>query len=169
MEFPSIIFINIINNNNNNYDNNTNETDPKNNLLQLFTEFKQENNTDDDTNTPLENEKILNFLIKLPPPAIDLEFRSLCTNENDEDGVLLLRCLLVWLAYQIETGSNFEILQAYLHRILVIYLDLMIKNENIKNEIEYVKNIHEKSSKKFRNIIQKNLCLLKMLANIPIS
>ena len=64
------------------------------------------------------------FLYSLPPSALDTEMRSLCSYDEDEEGVQLIAVLLLWFAQQFDSGSNFEILQAYLHRVMSIYSEL---------------------------------------------
>jgi hypothetical protein len=110
---------------------------------------------------------ILEYLKGIPPPAIDLEFRALCTHENDEEGLDLLRCFLIWMSKSLKSGMNFEILQAYLHRLLSIYAELILKQPLLSIEVEKVRLIHSESSNRFRHLIQSNLCLLKMLAGLP--
>lgn len=52
--------------------------------------------TDRDTSDQPDDEStegpILMYLKSLPPPAVDLEFRALCTHENDEEGISACPC-----------------------------------------------------------------------------
>lgn len=112
---------------------------------------------------------VMEYLKKLPPPAVDLEMRALCTYEEDEEGIELLRLLLQWLTKHITTGEDFEILQAYLHRTLTIYLHLIMKLPQLKKDLQALQQAHAVASDRFRHLVQKNLCLLKMMGNLPIA
>jgi hypothetical protein len=112
---------------------------------------------------------LMEYLKQLPPSAIDLEFRALYIYDGDEEGIMLLEQFLQWITIHIQSGENFEILQAYLYRMLIIYSDTIIKLSSFKLVLSKLYHIHYNSSIRFRNLIQKNLCLLKMLANLPIT
>ena len=112
---------------------------------------------------------LLDYLKKLPPPAVDLELRALCSYEQDEEGLDLLRCWITWLTAAVSTGDSFEVLQAYLHRTLTIYSELATNVPSIASGLARLSETNATASGRFREMIQKNLCLLKMMANIPIS
>lgn len=112
---------------------------------------------------------VMEYLKKLPPPAVDLEMRALCTYEEDAEGIELLSMLLRWLAVHIATGEDFEILQAYLHRALTIYLHLIMKLPQLTAELKALQAAHATANSRFRHLVQKNLCLLKMMGNLPIA
>ena len=110
--------------------------------------------------------KILNYLKSLTPPAVDIELRSLCRHENDEEGIMLLLCVIDWLQRNLVKGENFEILQAYLHRTLTIHSELLLKVPSLLHALKKLKDIHKSSCDRFRNIIQNNLCIVQMYSNI---
>lgn len=112
---------------------------------------------------------LLEYLKKLPPPAVDLEMRALCTHAEDEEGLELLRQLLVWLAAHIATGHDFEVLQAYLHHALSIYAPLITKAPVLSEVVAELRTVHQGANGRFRHLVQKNLCLLKMMGNLPIA
>lgn len=112
---------------------------------------------------------LLEYMKKLPPPAVDLELRALCTHDEDAEGVELLRQLLTWLAAHIATGRDFEVLQAYLHRALSIYAPLITKVPQLGGVLEGLRTAHQGANGRFRHLVQKNLCLLKMMGNLPIA
>ncbi len=112
---------------------------------------------------------VLEYLKKLPPPAVDLEMRALCTHDEDEEGRDLVRRLLAWLGRHIASGDNFEILQAYLHRMLAIHITMITKTPQLVQELRVLQGVHAKASNRFRHLVQKNLCLLKIMANLPIA
>ena len=62
----------------------------------------------------------------LPPPAVDLELRALCTHVEDEEGLALLHCLLEWMTRCIRTGRDFEVVEAYLHRTLLVHGEFIV-------------------------------------------
>ncbi len=111
---------------------------------------------------------LLEYLKSLGPPAVDLEIRALCAYEQDEKGVRLLLDWLRWLTEQVATRDSFEVLQAYLHRTLAIYSELVLKLPVLAQQLRLLTAASTSASDRFRGIIQKNLCLLKMMANIPV-
>jgi hypothetical protein len=111
---------------------------------------------------------LMNYLKKLPPPAVDLELRALCTHEGDEEGIQLLHALLLWLTRNAACGDNFEVLQAYIHRTLTIYMEMMIATPSLAAELVALKTAHAAANSRFRHLVQKNLCLLKLMGDLPI-
>ena len=114
-------------------------------------------------------EQVMSFLKQLPAPAVDLQLRALCTHAEDEDGVRLLRLLLRWLGLQARSGDNFELVQGYLHRTLVIYAELLTQVPALAGECVQLAQAHREASSRFRDLVQKNLCLLKIIGKIPIT
>ena len=101
---------------------------------------------------------------------MDVELRALCAHKDDEEGLSLLRCLFAWFARKLRSGLNFEVLQAYLHRTVTIYAELILQQAEpslLANELEAVRKAHNECSGRFRQLVQSNLCLLKMLAGLP--
>jgi len=113
-----------------------------------------------------EESAITEYLKSIAPPAVDAQLRALCTGHEDARGVDLIHCLLLWFAKQFRSGKDFEVLQAYLYRLLLIYSDTIIRVPDLNNAVSSVKDIHADSCKKFRHLIQSNLCVLKMMAQI---
>eukprot|EP00605_Chrysophyceae_sp_TOSAG23-4_P002689 GSChrysophyteH1.ASY1.ANO1.2966.1 assembled CDS len=109
----------------------------------------------------------LEYLKTLPPPAIDVEFRALCTHGEDEEGLKLLHCLLSWLAQRIASSLDFEVLEAYLHRTLLIYGEIIVTKPSLLAMTQEISRVHSAASMKLRDLVQGNLCLLKLLADLP--
>lgn len=110
--------------------------------------------------------RILNYLKSLTPPAVDIEIRSLCRHENDDDGITLLHCIIDWLQRNLQKGENFDVLQAYLHRTLTIHSEILLKVPSLISALTKLKNVHKSSCDRFRNIIQQNLCIVQLYSNI---
>ena len=108
------------------------------------------------------------YLKSIAPPAIDAEMRSICLHDSDEEGIEHLTTLLVWFARELQRGRNFEVLQAYLNRLLVVYAEVLLKLPVCREALLRLLKVHEESSARFRELIQRNLCLLKVLARLPI-
>lgn len=120
---------------------------------------------------------LMRYLKTIAPPAIDAEMRSICLHESDEEGIQYLLMLVQWFVKELSTGENFEILQAYLHRLLTIYMEPILKIDQqhaleavieLQQELLRLHKVHEDSNMRFRHLIQRNLCLLKVLARLPI-
>lgn len=113
------------------------------------------------------NSKLLEYLKTLPPPAVDLELRALCSGQEDEEGVALLGALLVWFTQRLRIGTDFEILEAYLHRTLLIHGSAVMDHPKLLPVASMVAQAHSSGAGKLRELVQSNLCMLKLLANIP--
>ncbi len=109
----------------------------------------------------------LEYLKTLAPPAVDVELRALCTHGEDEEGLKLLHCLLSWLAQRIISARDFEVLEAYLHRTLLIYGEIIVIKPSLLTLAQNISKAHTNSTSKLRSLVQGNLCLLKLLANLP--
>lgn len=130
----------------------------------MHAEDEMEQEEDDGT----QDGPILGYLKTIAPPAIDAEMRSLCLHDGDEEGIKFIRILLKWFKKKLASGNNFEVLQAYLHRMLTIYSEILIKIPEFALDVEELHRAHDACGLKFRHLIQKNLCLLKVLARMPI-
>lgn len=114
-----------------------------------------------------QEEALLTYLKTLSPAAFDAELRSLCLYDSDEEGLTYLAVLLQWMAVKLAKKTDFELLLAYLHRILIIYDSVIVKRKamfeaslDLLSEVQCVNSAH------FRRIIHSNLCLLKMVAKV---
>lgn len=131
-------------------------------LQELPTEDSGYFSAPDDAPSP-----ILDYLASIPPSAIDAEFRALCLNEEDDEGLGLLLRMLVFFTHQMQSGARFELLQAYLHRFVLIYTDFILPSPPLAAQLMRLRRVHALFTDKFRHILQSNLCLLKILARIP--
>ena len=111
---------------------------------------------------------LLDHLKSLPAPAIDLEFRSLCTREDDVEGLELLHTLLTWFTTVIVHGTDYELIQAYIARALSIYAEIILKSsQKFSKVLQLLLSRHQATHETFRNLMQSNLCLLKLLSGLP--
>lgn len=92
---------------------------------------------------------------------------SLCTHVDDELGIQYLHAMINMFLIELPSGNNFEALQAYLHRFLKIYGEILVKIPLLQRLVLELETIHEQCCNRFRNLLQKNLCLMKVLANLP--
>jgi len=110
---------------------------------------------------------ITEYFKSLPPPAVDVEVQALCLHENDEEGIYWLRCLFAWMTHELQSGRNFEVMQAYVFRSLHLYSEMLMKMPQLAKEVADLREVHLSGCHKFRDLVQSNLCLLKLFANIP--
>lgn len=114
------------------------------------------------------SDSLLEYMKGLPAPATDVELRSLCMFAEDSEGLQLLQVFLQWLTAQVSSGKDFELLQAYLHRTLTIYDQMLVDVPALAEQLQMLKKANEQASDRFRHLVQKNLCMLKVLANISV-
>lgn len=78
--------------------------------------------------------------------------------------------MILWFVDELKKGDNYEVLEAYLTRFLLIYSELIIEtikiNEIFQQNVTKLIQSHQQINHKFRNLIQSNLCILKMMAQI---
>jgi U3 small nucleolar RNA-associated protein 21 len=64
---------------------------------------------------------LLEYLKKCPASKVDVQFRSLCLGEFDEEGIKLIAIGLDFFTAEIARRTDFEALEAYLNRFLRIH------------------------------------------------
>lgn len=133
---------------------------------------------------PSSDSAVLAYLKTLSAPAVDVEINALCTNDIElqqhlDSGSTEAPALFLWLQWlgrSVANGHEFELLQAYLHRTLAVYSELVLKSpvalasgSTIVSDIAQLQTANDAMTNSFRTSIQRNLCMLKILANIPLS
>lgn len=113
--------------------------------------------------------KVLGYLKTLPPPAVDVELRALCTHQEDEEGLTLLRFLLSWFCQRMASGCDFELLEAYLHRTMLIHAEVIMKSAALAPLVAQLRQVHAEQSSRFRALVQGSMCRLKFLSNLPVA
>lgn len=103
---------------------------------------------------------------RMTPPTIDVEMRSLHRGADDSTGDELLYLMLQYFQKQLEDGTDFEVTQAYLHRFLTIYSNLIQQNARLAAAAATVSGVQLKASTKFRELINENLCILKFVGKL---
>jgi len=98
---------------------------------------------------------------------VDLEFRALCQHEKDEDGLKFLKFLFVWIGQQLQFATDFELLQAYLYRAVLIYSEILRTESQFADILKLISKEHDQKQETFRDLLKNNLCLLKLFAKIP--
>ena len=107
------------------------------------------------------------FLKKLTPSAVDVEFRALYQHSEDHLGIHLLQTLLSWFSHTLASAADFELLQAYLYRLLIIYTDVFIEMAAVfGSNISSLSRVHSNVGQSFRHLVQENICLLKLLSGV---
>lgn len=110
---------------------------------------------------------ILAHLMKLSPSAVDVEMRSLCMNDVDTEGLSFLRAMILMFTSELQSRRNFEVLEAYLNRFLTIHNEILGKEMTLTNDVTSLKSTHDLASNKFRHILERNVCILKVFAQLP--
>ena len=111
-------------------------------------------------------DSLITYLKTLSPPALDAEFRSLCLHEADEPGLELLLSLMTWLTSALASRADFELVVAYLYRLLLIYEFILCKDTRFKEALQAIRKAQDENSERIRGLIHSNLCLLKVFAKV---
>lgn len=73
---------------------------------------------------------------------------------------------LLALTCRIRSKKNFEVVQAYLHRFLKHYSDLIIATPDLRQASKLLRDEQEESSKRIKQLVQHSLCLVGYLSNL---
>mmetsp|Transcript_46017 Transcript_46017/g.59119 ORF Transcript_46017/g.59119 Transcript_46017/m.59119 type:complete len:1225 (+) Transcript_46017:40-3714(+) len=136
---------------------------------QLAEMLIQRNDQKGDNDNENENDEILIFMKSLSPSAVDAELSRLCRDEKDDQpGVLLLISFLKWIQYISQSNRDFDLLQAYLHRFLMLHSEVIATCDNVElpSIIHTLRDDHTKRSTRLRELVQQNLCLINFFSNI---
>lgn len=64
---------------------------------------------------------VTDLLKGMGPSSIDVAFRTLCHGVHDKEGLELLVLSCEWLTESLESRCDFDIINAYLHRFMIIH------------------------------------------------
>lgn len=68
---------------------------------------------------------VTELLKSMGPSGIDVAFRTLCQGRYDSEGLTLLMLACDWLVEALESRSEYEVVQAYLHRFMLVHGDIL--------------------------------------------
>lgn len=77
--------------------------------------------------------------------------------------------MVLWLGREVSSGRNFEVVQAYLFRFLTIYSEAVLQEPALLDDVTALRAVHAESAERFRTLVQSNMCLLKVMAHLPIA
>ncbi|CBJ32264.1 similar to WD repeat domain 36 [Ectocarpus siliculosus] len=109
---------------------------------------------------------VMTYLKTLAPPMVDVEMSLLCQGDWDEDGVHLVALAVQFLLGELRSKRNFEVVQAYLHRFLKHYADLIMTTPDLREASKALRDEQEDSSKRIKQLVQHSLCLVGYLSNL---
>ena len=89
------------------------------------------------------------------------------TSDVDVEGLQLLLRMLYLLSFTFQSAVCFELSQAYLHRLLVVYTDILIRDSQLRLAVQELSEIQALSCSKFRKLVHSSSCLVKLLAKLP--
>ena len=96
----------------------------------------------------------------MSPSAIDFEIQSLCLGVEDDDGARQVRLTLRWLLVELQAGSNFELIQAYLHRVIHVYKEILQEREELRQLVGQLHSVQAERWRKMRALMQHAQCLI---------
>lgn len=109
------------------------------------------------------------------PTAIDIAFQSICYGQHDlsDDTLHYLYLTILWLTEALKLKENYEVMNAYLYRVLYLHGTLITNHITTKKKKEdeacaslqlamkELRKEHHLSSKKLEKKCQYTLCLLR--------
>ena len=97
---------------------------------------------------------------RMSPSAVDFEIQSLCLGVEDDDGARQVRLVLKWLVIELKAGTNFEVVQAFLHRVIHVYKEVLQERDELRQLVAELHSIQEKRWLKMRQLMQNTQCLI---------
>ncbi|CAN0289190.1 unnamed protein product, partial [Scytosiphon promiscuus] len=74
---------------------------------------------------------VMAYLKTLAPPSVDVEMSLLCQGDWDEDGIRLIGLAIDFLLEELRSKRSFEVVQAYLHRFLKHYSEIIMTSPEL--------------------------------------
>eukprot|EP00752_Nemacystus_decipiens_P004264 g3895.t1 len=109
---------------------------------------------------------VMTYLKTLAPPMVDVDMSLLCQGDWDEEGVHLVGLTIKFLLEELRSKKNFEVVQAYLHRFLKHYTELIMTTPDLRQASKVLRDEQEESSKRIKQLVQHSLCLVGYLSNL---
>lgn len=115
------------------------------------------------------DETVTRHLASLGPPQVDLEMRALCLGSFDEEGLALLGLGLRYLTRMLRSRRHFEVVQAYLARLLRIYSPLLLEAPvaaALRGDVQALREAQAEANRDMRELVQHSLCLVSFFSNL---
>jgi len=111
-------------------------------------------------------DKVVEHLHTLTPSAVDFELRSMTLGTaEDDDGAHLLTIVLEWIHFELESRTNFELVQAILSRTLALHDEMIVARPKLQALVRKLMAAQESAWKGLRGLIQHSLCLLSFFSH----
>lgn len=111
--------------------------------------------------------------MSLTPSELDIQLQNLLdydqTSESDTTDIHAIQQFFAFLEDTLQTRRNFELIQAVLHRILVVHASALVQFPPLLGQLLQVQSAQSLSGQSLQNMLHLTLCLTKSLLSIPIS
>lgn len=117
-------------------------------------------------------EKVLSCLLNMTPAQVDVQFQSLLDDSSLENGLTQtapMKNFLSCLSILLEQKSNFEVIQAFVYRIISIHGTRLTADSSFSEEIVTLREKLESNGENLQNLLHLTLCLVKTALNLPSS
>ena len=128
---------------------------------------------------------ITTFLNSLSPEFLDMEIRSIDKLLHPLDKINYVNLFLDYLVLEISSNQNFELVQAYLNRLLKVYAEELVENinsgvvesnefqesnlsEEYRIKIAAIQNMTSNKVREVDSLFKNCLCLVSMCGDIQI-
>ena len=102
----------------------------------------------------------------MTPSGIDFELQSLCLGIEDDDGAGLLGVTLEWIRIELCAGTNFELVQAFLHRVLKLHAETLRGRPELLSMLKKLNKLQNKVWRRVQGMLQHNLCLISFFSHL---
>ncbi|GBG32733.1 WD repeat-containing protein 36 [Hondaea fermentalgiana] len=109
--------------------------------------------------------QVVEHLMALSPSAVDFELQSATLGPEDDDGAHLLRVLMDWLLHELQNRTNFEMVQAMMHRLTSVHADSLLVRPELQSRLKSLRDEQAACWKSLKGLVQHNLCLLSLFAH----
>jgi len=108
---------------------------------------------------------VVGHLKEMSSSAVDFELQAFTLGPEDDDGCHLLGSLLDWILFELQRGTNFELVQAILNRVLTIHQDSLLSRQELHNRLYRILDEQKRQRKCIQDLVDHNSCLLAFFAH----
>jgi hypothetical protein len=102
------------------------------------------------------------------PSQCETEIRDLVRHNEDLEGLQLLKVFVSLLATLVERGKAYELLQAYLHFLLIVHGESLRRCYSMRTEVEHLQSVLFNRGEELRGQISATLCYAKAMLALPL-
>ena len=106
------------------------------------------------------------LLGNMSPSAVEFELASLVLGPEDEDGSRLLGQLVDWMVVELRAGTNFEMVQGVMSRVLELHHEVIVQRPELLGKLRSLLEAQRGRWLALHGLLQQNLCLVQFMSRL---